>query len=346
MYFATHKTCNLRCRYCYVPDYYRDSKSVDDNQVLDSFFLFLEKIKIEGYSIGNFCLHGSEPSLMRAETLAEIAYQMKEYYSLKNMNDHRVAIQSNGVKFDMAYLNTLSKELEDIKDIKLGFSIDPPKPVHDFLRNYSYDKVIHNFNLAIEMGFPVSVLSVVSKTTMQHLSGFKEWMDYYLKLKMKYKNPYKIKIKFATGDMALDENDMQEFAYFLSKNNILNIIQILSPGYCIQNGNNCDWYEFDIWGNCYSCNKAYTDQGIFGNWKAESFVNILKKRKILYINDFENQECYECPYQFLCESGCPIDRHKVGTMKGKAHECTLIKIAYNELEKNGIHITEFYNNNN
>jgi radical SAM protein with 4Fe4S-binding SPASM domain len=345
MYFATHRTCNLRCRYCYVPDYYKDSKKVEDTDILNSFYSFIKKTKEEGYTIGNFCLHGSEPSLMQPETLAEIATKMKEYYLSYNMNNFRAAIQSNGVRFNKDYLNTLSKNLDESHDIKLGFSIDPPEQVHDFLRNDSYDKVMNNFNLALEMGFPVSVLSVVSEMTMEHLSGFSDWMKHYLDLKIKNKNPYKIKIKFATGEMALNEKQMEEFAYFLNNNKILEIVQILTPSYCIQNGNNCDWYEFDIWGNCYSCNKAYFNEGIFANWKKESLENVLNKRENLYINDFENPECYECPYQFICESGCPMDRHKTGAMKGKAHECTLIKIAYKEIEKNGIHIADFYNNN-
>jgi len=345
MYFATHKTCNLRCRYCYVPDHYKDSKKADDSEILRSFYSFIEKIKNEDYRIGSFCLHGSEPSLMQAETLAEIAIEMKKYFVSNDMPDFRCAIQSNGVRFDRDYLSILSKNIDDNKDIKIGFSIDPPKQVHDFLRNDSYDKVTDNFNIAIEMGFPVSVLSVVSQITMGYLADFRNWMQKYLELRKNYRNPYKIKIKFATGEMALNEKQMEEFSYFLCNNDMLEIVQMLTPGYCIQNGNNCDWYEFDIWGNCYSCNKAYYEEGIFADWKEESFDSILIKRKNLYIDDFENPECYECPYQFLCESGCPIDRHKSGDMKGKAHECTLIKIAYNEIEKKGIHIADFYNNN-
>jgi radical SAM protein with 4Fe4S-binding SPASM domain len=345
MYFATHKTCNLRCKYCYVPDHYKDSKKVEDSEILNSFYAFIRKTKEEGYRIGNFCLHGSEPSLMQPETIAEIASEMKKYYLSNKMINYRCAIQSNGVRFDRGYLSVLSNNIDDNKKIKLGFSIDPPKQVHDFLRNDSYDIVLDNLNLALEMGYPVSVLSVVSQMTMKHLLGFKDWMKHYLDLKARYNNPYKIKIKFATGEMALNEKQMEDFAYFLSDNDMLEIVQMLTPGYCIQNGNECNWYEFDIWGNCYSCNKAYNEEGIFANWKKESFENISIKRKNLYINDFENPECYECPYQFLCESGCPIDRHKIGEMKGKAHECTLIKVAYNELEKKEIHITDFYNNN-
>lgn len=345
MYFATHKTCNLNCKYCYVPQYNRSSKKVTDEEILYAFHSFLEKAEEENYQIGSFCLHGSEPSLMKPETLAHIVRKMKKYWKSINKNNYRVAIQSNGYSLNEKYLNELVSDIERPDDVKLGFSIDPPKQVHDLLRNDSYDIVYRNFENAINMSFPVSVLSVVSKETMDHLEGFADWMVMQLERKKKTGNPYKVKTKFATGDASLDEDQMHEFALFLSDHDLLGIVQMLTPRYCIQNGNECDWYEFDIEGNCYSCNKTYFEEGIFANWKKESFDIIYKKRKNLYIDEYENPECEECPYQFICMSGCPVDRNKNGKMAGKAHECKLIKTAYAEIEKKGIHIADFYNNN-
>lgn len=345
MYFATHKTCNLNCRYCYVPQYNRASKKVSDEGILDAFHAFLQKVVNENYQIGSFCLHGSEPSLMRPATLGRIALEMKDHWRHNDKKEHRIAIQSNGYRLNEEYMNELIRYIDSPEDVKLGFSIDPPKQVHDLLRNDSYDIVYRNYENAMDMSFPVSVLSVVSKHTMDHLEGFADWMKLQLERKKRSGNPYKVKIKFATGEASLNEDQMPDFAHFLSDNDLLGLVQMLTPGYCIQNGNECYWYEFDIEGNCYSCNKTYYDEGVFANWKKENFDIIYKKRKNLYIDEYENPECEECSYQFICMSGCPVDRHKNGNMAGKAHECTLIKTAYAEIEKKGIHIADFYNNN-
>ena len=343
MYFATHKTCNLNCSYCYVPKYNKAGRKEDDKIILKSLNEFLEKADDENYAIGSFCLHGSEPSLMAPTTMAEIIRKLNLHWEENKLSGFNVAIQSNGVRFDDEYLDFLEQKLINPKMLRLGFSIDPPKQVHDLYRNKSFDKVEANYLNAMNRGFPVSVLAVVTKETMKHLDGFGEWMRRQLQLHKERGNPYKLKVKLATGDLGPDDDMIREFALFLSDNNMLGLMQILTPGYCILDGNDCMWFEFDIYGNCYSCNKVYNDKGIFANWKEEPFDDIFEKRRALYRNIIRHKECFECEYEFLCNSGCPVDRYKEGKMAGKAHECTLIKTAYQELDKKGIHITEFLN---
>jgi radical SAM protein with 4Fe4S-binding SPASM domain len=346
MYFATHKSCNLNCRYCYIPPYNKNEQKSDDKKILDSLKNFISKVENEGYQIGAFCLHGAEPSLMEAETMAEYIKFVNEHWEKYNeKTERKVAIQTNGVRFTKEYLNDIEHILGSNDKLRIGFSIDPPKIIHDKLRNQSFDLVMNNYNEACERGFPVSILSVVSSETIKNLEGFSEWMNIQFERKKKYGNPNKIKIKFAIGELALSIEEIRYFTRFLLEHEFLNLVQILSPGYCIQRGNECDWYEFDIDGNCYSCNKVYMAEGIFANWISEPFDEIFDKRRKLYSKEYTNPECSDCEYEYLCNSGCPVDRYKSGDMAGKAHECELIKISYNELYKNGIHITDFFNNN-
>lgn len=346
MYFATHKSCNLNCKYCYIPPYNKNEQKNDDKKIINSLTQFILKVESEGYRIGAFCLHGAEPSLMSAETLAEtIKLVNKHWVNYDGKTEKKVAIQTNGLRFTKEYVNTIQHNLGSLKKLRIGFSIDPPKIVHDNLRNQSFDIVVKNYEEAWKQGFPVSILSVVSSDTIKYLDDFNDWMHIQLERKKKYANPNKIKIKFATGEMALDREELSLFTRFILDNKLLNLVQILSPGYCIQKGNECDWYEFDTDGNCYSCNKAYMSEGIFANWLSESFDVIIKKREKLYSEEFVNPECAECEYEYLCNSGCPVDRYKTGVMAGKALECELIKMTYNVLFKQGIHITDFFNNN-
>ena len=344
MYFATHKTCNLSCRYCYIPKDNRQEKKADDSAIINALIKFIDKAESEGYAIGKFCFHGSEPSLMEPVTLTECTKLVNRHWKKNKIEGLSVAIQTNGIRLNNDYLNVLEEKLNNKNDLRIGFSIDPPKQVHDLLRNDSYDIVFGNMNNTINRGFKVGILSVITNETIQYVREFADWMKYYSWLSDNKGNPYKIKIKFATGEQALNENEIKEFSYYLKSNGLMNLCQILTPGYCMQRGNECEWYEFDIEGNCYSCNKAYGEDGIFANWQNETFAEIVDKRKNLYITYLQNPECCECIYELICNSGCPIDRKKDGELAGKALECSLIKIVLSESEKNGNYIYEIINN--
>ncbi len=352
MYFAPYKACNLRCSYCYVPEYNKSTTKQDDLRFLESLSEFIDKVETEGYEIGSFCLHGAEPSLMSAESLAR-AVKMVDIHWEKtgsrnaacSHSQKAVAIQSNGIRFGSKYLGILKHELGSANRVRLGFSIDPPKAVHDKYRDNSFDRAVANYKEAIAMNFPVSILSVVTNETINYLNEFREWMQTQLRFKKKHGNPYRVKIKFASGDMALSEAEMERFAFFLLEHDLTSLVQILSPGYCLQSGNECQWFEFDIDGNCYSCNKTFDDEGIFANWRGESFDEIIKKRAELFANTAEHKDCGECQYEYLCNSGCPADRIKTGDMAGKAHECSLIRIVYDEVINRGQNIAEFYHSN-
>ncbi len=346
LYFATHKTCNMNCRYCYIPDYNRNSNKHSDDEIIESLYRLINKFENEGYGIGSFCFHGSEPTLLSANALGKSVNIINKHWSAEGINDYDVAIQSNGKRLTEDYLLDVLKEIKRQDKLRLGFSIDPPKQIHDYLRDNSFDAVIRNYYKAIELGFPVSVLSVVTKRTLEHLYEFGFWMQEQLKMKEEKGNPYKVKIKFASGNLALNHEEMIEFSDFLIQEDLLSLPQMLTPGYCIQNGNECMWFEFDVEGNCYSCNKSYNNEGVFANWFDENLEDIVRKRKSLYINNLKHNDCGECPYEMICNSGCPMDREIKGTMAGKAHECLMIKHVFGHVMNNSNeHITDFYNKN-
>lgn len=342
MYFATHKTCNLSCEYCYIPKQNKSAKKRADADILSALTDFIAKIDAEDETIGSFSFHGSEPALMSPEALADAANLVRNHWRKRGF-ERSPAIQSNGVNFTGEYLSRLAGRLGSTKAIRLGFSIDPPKKLHDKYRDNSYDKVYGNFEAAIEAGFPVSVLSVVTRETIANLDEFGDWMKFWLANLRKNGAPYKIKVKLATGELEPSETDILKFADFLFDSKMSKLMQILTPGYCLQAGNECQWYEFDVEGGVYGCNKTYSPVGVFANWREESFETIRRKRAELYADYPVASECAGCPYEMICSSGCPVDRHKNGEMTGKAHECSLIKRIYERVAAAGEPIFEFFN---
>lgn len=344
IYFANSKTCNLDCKYCYLPNYQKTNKKHTDADILHSLQLLIHKIEEESYKIGQFCFHGAEPAMISAKALANCVMFLEEHWKKTSDNLHTASIQSNGTRFTKDYLEILKSDLQSVKKLRLSFSIDPPKKVHDLLRDNSFDQVTKHFQLALEMGFKVSILSVVSKETMKHLPEFFDWMATYYRMHKEQGNPHKIKIKLATGKQSIDGNEMEVLGKYLVEKEMLSMVQIFTPGCCIQRGNECFWLELGIDGACYSCNKAFFNEQIFANWKKDSFNIIINKRKMLYYNFKMHQDCAECEYEFFCNSGCPIDRHKTGDLAGKAHECILLKTIMAEVEKRNIHFSSILNN--
>ena len=345
IYFATHKSCNLDCSYCYVPKYNKNNRREDDQKILTALDRFFDTVENENRKIGIFCLHGSEPSLVSPETLGKIINRVNRHWAENDVTGKTVAIQSNGLRFTSEYLDTVETEIGDLKKIRLGFSIDFPKSAHDKYRNNSFDKVYANYDAARKRGMKVSILSVVTRETMNCLDEFADGISRELERYRKAGNPYKVKIKLATGEMALTDDETDRFGQFLIKKNLAGLMQILTPGYCLQSGNECLWYEFDIDGKVYACNKTYNKAGIFADWHKESFDEIEKKRATLFADTIEHPDCGKCEYEFFCNSGCPTDRIKTGPDAGKAHECRIIKAVMKDLEKRNIHLQKFYNNN-
>lgn len=325
----------MNCLYCYVPDSWRKQKKTGDKEILLALREFIGKVEREGYRIGRFCFHGSEPTLMSPEDLARGAALLRAHWHRNGISQKAPAIQTNGLNLNRDYLEKLKKAMPEESLMRIGFSIDPPAEVHDKYRNNSFEIVENNLNQAIEMGFPVSILSVVTADTLDRLDEFSSWTRKYLNLKNAKGNPYKVKIKFATGSHGLDDSHVKEVGKYMIENELLELVQILSPEYCLQSGNECRWYEFDIDGNCYSCNKSFGPDGSFANWRETSFDEITRLRSELFADEIMHEDCSKCPYEAFCSSGCPIDRFKQGPMAGKAHECSLIKMAYDNAGDKG-----------
>ncbi len=330
----------MRCAYCYVPESAKSNREEDEAAEVN-LKQFLQKVEVEGYSLGSFCFHGAEPTIFDAKTFAKFCNMVITSKIKTNGTNNYIALQTNGYNLTANYLNTLAKDINPISALRIGFSIDFPKQLHDKYRNNSYDRVVANFKTTLDMGINASVLSVVTSEAMQHKKDWVASVKEMYFLKAKYPNFKKFKIKLATGDYGFKEKDMSELADILIENKWTKLLQILNQGYCLNRGNDCDWYEFAPEGFCFSCNKTFMSRNIFSNWKSQSFDIITKKRANLYKSEYNHPDCNKCEYEMYCNSGCPIDRYTDGKMAGKAHECTIIKKVYAHLQNQGISLIDY-----
>lgn len=120
--------CNLRCRYCYVPENAEQGKM--DEKTLENTITKVTKFNGKKNGATHFLWHGGEPLLIGLdffEKIVEIETPLRnEGYRITN------GIQSNGTLVNDAFLNFCEKQ----NDFHIGLSLDGPKEIHNAVRPY------------------------------------------------------------------------------------------------------------------------------------------------------------------------------------------------------------------
>jgi radical SAM protein with 4Fe4S-binding SPASM domain len=209
----------------------------------------------------------------------------------------RVCMQTNGINLDSSYLKFLPT-------MRLGFSIDGYRDLYKIYRGNHYDRVIDNLKTANAMGFKTSVLSVITKDTVKNADKFMQWC-------MEIKD-YGVDIhtfKYIHGSDELNKEDQESFVDKCIEYEMVKSLQFAKKNICINKGNDCLYYEFDIDGSVYACNKDYGTGG-FANWKEDDIKIIKEKRLNKYIDTKLDDQCKDCPVWLSCKGGCPADRNE------------------------------------
>ncbi len=318
IYFGVTKQCNMRCKYCYVPEYNKNEHENIDLKAIQGTQRFLKKIRDEQQPLHQVSLHGAEPTILSPKTLALIVNMFYSHTRIK------VGMQTNGQNLTKEYL-----ELLDPSKTSIGFSIDGYEKLHDENRPHSYKKALENLKTAIEMGFSVSVLSVISKETIKNVDKFFAW----IKFELPQLNRLVFKFIHSDEENNLNKEEQELFIDKCIENDCQKPLQVLKQKICLTSGNDCMWYEFDIDGSTYACNKTYNKEGAFANWHNEEFFKIRNKRIHLFRDDFIDEECINCEAYSFCKGGCPSDR-----LQGISVDCHARKYLYKYRKEKGLNI--------
>lgn len=310
LYFATNYACNLRCKYCYLPEYQKNGNKKSDDLAVSAARAFVEKCRREGVKIGHVILHGAESGLLSPEAAATVANE----FARAGDYQHSVGIQSNGTLFGDDYFSRFEQHADDELVFGIGISIDGPASITDHVRgNGVYRRASAGLASANRRGYKTQILCVVGAHTIEHLDEFEEWMQTTVA------TGQDIRFKPAYGAYRMNEAQQERFADWLDRTGFARYYQEISKDLCVTRGNGCFWLEVDVEGNCYSCNKAFGETGSFANWQTESLHDILVKRRALYAEKPTNPGCASCEIRSICHSGCPLDRSETGL----AIDCTL-----------------------
>lgn len=310
LYFATNFSCNLRCKYCYVPEYNKNGNAQADQLAIQAAELFVEKCRRENVQLGRVSLHGAEPGLLSPEAAAAVANQFARYTKYA----FPVGIQSNGTLFNNDYFDRFECCADEDLEFRLGISIDGPQAITDGVRGKGvFKRASRGLETANRRGYKTQILCVVGSHTIKDMPAFEAWVDGLVEERQD------IRFKPAYGAYQLNADEQAMLAKWLNKTGYARFYQEINKNICVTQGNQCAWLEVDVNGGCYSCNKSFGDAGVFASWKTESLSAILEKRRKLFHEFYESPQCASCEIKSICNSGCPMDR----TQEGVAVDCSL-----------------------
>lgn len=323
MYFATSRTCNLNCSYCYLEE---KKDKYKDEDVVNGFKDFVDlMISRDNPRVPYIAFIGAEASMLPPESYLEM---IAHYESKYGTGVTQFAIQTNGIDIKR-HLDVLEP-----RNVRIGTSIDMSKENNDFHRGKgSYDKVIEHIKYAKEKGFDVTVQSVIQP---EHLLNKQLVIDF---IELSKELGFAVILKPVSSDkINLNIPEAIEFGEWLIESGYYIYYQtFFSAGMCNTRGNSCYYYQFDPLGGVYSCNVAFGPSGRFADWKKEDLDDIDIKRRKLYLHYPINGECENCAGRPICNGGCPLERHR-----GVASDCYIRKGCMNAVLRNNLNLTELF----
>lgn len=129
-----HGRCNLACDYCYMYELAdrsaRTGATVMERRVFErSCQRIAEHVHAHGLSMARVVLHGGEPLLVGADSLARMADRLRAAVSPARLE---VTVQTNAVLLDAAALDTLADA-----GVRIGVSLDGDRRANDRHRRYA-----------------------------------------------------------------------------------------------------------------------------------------------------------------------------------------------------------------
>lgn len=311
LYYAVSRKCNLRCKYCYLPEHNKSS-TLEKELVLSAFKELVDKVLTESTPIDRFVFHGAEATLVGADCVSK----MMDYAELK-LGKTTFGIQTNGVDIKEFYTALVGRP------IHFSVSLDVGEEEHDNQRGKgTFSKIIANLAELKRLGFSVSVLSVLTLHTasIEVIQKHKSLLD-------SLGIGFELKVVNLSPNNQISHNLGVTLGAQLWESGLYRHIQSIFKGICHNRGNACFFIECDYLGNVYSCNHEFGSGTSFGNWTNTSFEDLVYDRRTVYQDVPYDNDCVSCQWFMNCHGGCPITR-----VNKKADDCSIRLGILNELK--------------
>ena len=165
--------CNMRCRYCYLPD--RDSHVKMSDAVLQAILESIEHSDLVSEN-PTIVWHAGEP-LTVGKAFFRHALEATRQISLRGRKAISHRVQTNGVLLDDSWLDLFQSH-----NVKLGLSIDGPAKLHDLHRHTrrgggTHERVMKAVRLLHARRYPFSAIMVITQDALDQAD---EVFDYFV----------------------------------------------------------------------------------------------------------------------------------------------------------------------
>ncbi len=318
IFFAVNRSCNLRCRYCYLPLERRSDSEAADAQAEAALDNLLAKAEREGMDIGNVHLHGAEPGLLAPEALGRMVT------AIHDRSSRLVGIQTNGTMIDEGWLDRLECAMPSRGILKIGVTLDGPKTIHEIMRGRSFDRAWAGLAELNRRGYQTYVLSCIGGHTVERLDAYAAWVEDLIARRQF------LFFQLLAGLHGMTADQQIRFADWLYDSGQIWRCLGFQAGLCSLAGNDCFWLELGADGKAYSCNKGYSAELAFADWRDMSLAEVITARRSLYVGHAVDPACQGCRAWSLCHGGCPLERSEA-----RANDCALRLRLFDRLRADG-----------
>lgn len=330
--------CDERCVYCFYRrpsnPYINSSSHRMNAEVLSSFIFQYLTISPEEAS---FCWQGGEPMLAEIDFFKKVIELQIKHGSPGQVIGN--VLQTNGLLIDEEWAKFFKEY-----NFFLGVSLDGPEELHDPYRGKgTFKKVMEALNILRTYGMEFNILSVVSDLTVQEPDKL---FDFFLSQKLCHLQFIPcVEMDYRTGEMTSFSVKPDEYGKFLCRlfdrwynegmmdisirlfDNILMAYLGQEPEIC-EFKKKCGCYVvLEYNGDIYPCDFFVEKKWCLGNLMETSLEEIITNDKASRFSLLKSvhRECLECPWNFICNYGCPRYRE---SEEGKSYLCKAYRLFF------------------
>ena len=342
--------CNMQCRYCYLEDNTTDADR--KKNPLDTLQYAVQKFRDNGVMPFNISLHGGEVTTLSPEFFRGLIQFISEYYAA-----HGDYLRQNGFTVGRPHIKTnlyaLDRHIETLRefDVSVSGSLDLPFLLHDQFRltkggQKTMDRILKNIQMLDDNRIQhKKVSATVFKEHFQYLDQMIADIRYLHEHTCLDMNDFNFMVGFDFQCNGLlhamsQEEQVELFRRMHEEFDGTDLdkgvngawFNEFGPEYCT-NCDNCGdkFFLLEKNGDIYSCVRGQKHKDFFyGNIYENTVDEILATahQKIFAIHNRMpmEEECLNCPYLYLCKTGCPFVKNLYHTPK--SYTCLLQKALY------------------
>jgi uncharacterized protein len=316
-------SCNLDCDYCFYHSENQRELYILKEKLLEK--LIKEYIQYSPRKV-YFIWHGGEP-LLAGLSFFEKVIEFQEKHRKENQIIKN-AIQTNGTLIDKKWAL-----LFKTYNFRVGVSLDGGEETHDlFRKDYqrkgTFKKVVEGITILRENGIEPGIISVLTKSSSNHLAGDFEYLVKRLRIKSWGINVYHDDGKNLLNETVSNEDFKDYFEdttdmWLMHDSSKLRIREIDAFGaaalnktvnLCSFNGSCGDFICVEVDGKIYPCDR-YTNDNNFciGDLNFQSLDLSLKNKKFQEFRKIAKNlplVCEKCQWNKFCHNGCTSMRNK------------------------------------